>query len=203
MKARRNLVKQLAWVAMALLTSVLWAKAAAPADTVEQNFAEVGEAVARLLQGGDAAGFAKALAPSIADWRVAISTNRVARGNDPLGPDFQKSLDQQRQKLESGAKRLLVKAAELKLDFARAQITARLKSPPQPGNTRYLNVQAENESLPSVQELEFVLTVEPRTDAREPGRLRGEYTLALHTMLRFPGGWRCAEGVRWVAFPPG
>src|SRR5439155_14013519 len=46
-------------------------------------------------------------------------------------------------------------------------------------------------------------TVEPRAGAKGPERLRGEYTLALHALLRFPGGWRCAEGVRWVAFPSG
>src|SRR5205814_5731281 len=84
-------------------------------------------------------GFAKELAPSIADWRAAISTNRVAKGNNPLGPDFQKSLDQQRNKLEASAKRLLAKAAELKLDFARAQITAKPKPLRVLGSARYLD----------------------------------------------------------------
>jgi thiol-disulfide isomerase/thioredoxin len=203
MKTQRRLVKQFAWMTTALLIPAWWATAAAPADTVGQNFAEVGEAVTRLLQGGDAAGFAKALAPSITDWRAAISTNRAAKGDDPLGPNFQKSLDQQRQKLEASAKRLLAKAAELKLDFARAQITAKAKPPLRPGRSRYLNIQEENETLPSAQELEFVLTVEPRAGAAEPDRLRGEYALALHMLLQFPGGWRCAEGGRWVAFPSG
>ncbi len=203
MKAQPRLVKQLAWATTALLISALWAAGAALPDTVEQNFTEVGEAVVRLLQNGDTAGFAKALAPSIADWRAAISTNRVAKGNDPLGPDFQKSLDQQQHKLEASAKRLLAKAAELKLDFARAQITAKPIPPPQLVSSRNLDVQAENESLTSAQELEFVLTVEPPAGAKEPERLRGKYTLALHTLLDFPGGWRCAEGVRWITFPSG
>src|SRR5256714_5686808 len=139
MKTQRRFVNQLAWATTALLTSALWATAAALPDTVEQNFSEVGEAVARLLQSGDAAGFAKELAPSIADWRAAISTNRVAKGNNPLGPDFQKSLDQQRRKLEASAKRLLAKAAELKLDFARAQITAKPKPLRVLGSARYLD----------------------------------------------------------------
>jgi len=203
MKAQRRFVNQLAWATTALLTSALWAIAAALPDTVEQNFAEVGEAVARLLQSGDTAGFAKELAPSIADWRAAISTNRVTKGNNPLGPDFQKSLDQQGHNLEASAKRLLAKAAELKLDFARAQITAKPKPLRVLGSARYLDVQEENETLPSAQELEFVLTVEPTARAKEPERLRGEYTLKLHTLLHFPGGWRCAEGARWVAFPSG
>ena len=203
MKTQRRFVNRLAWATTALLTSALWATAAALPDTVEQNFSEVGEAVARLLQSGDAAGFANELAPSIADWRAAISTNRVAKGNNPLGPDFQKSLDQQRHKLEASAKRLLAKAAELKLDFARAQITAKPKPLRVLGSARYLDVQEENETLPSAQELEFVLTVEPTAGAKEPERLRGEYTLKLHTLLHFPDGWRCAEGARWVAFPSG
>src|SRR5205809_7844040 len=77
MKTHRRFVNRLAWATTALLTSALWAAAAALTDTVEQNFAEVGETVVRLLQGGDTAGVAKALAPSIADWRAAISTNRM------------------------------------------------------------------------------------------------------------------------------
>ncbi len=203
MKTQRRFVNRLAWATTALLTSALGATAAALPDMVEQNFSEVGEAVARLLQSGDAAGFANELAPSIADWRAAISTNRVAKGNNPLGPDFQKSLDQQRHKLEASAKRLLAKAAELKLDFARAQITAKPKPLRVLGSARYLDVQEENETLPSAQELEFVLTVEPTAGAKEPKRLRGEYTLELHTLLHFPDGWRCAEGAPWVAFPSG
>ncbi len=203
MKTQRRFVNRLAWATTALLTSALGATAAALPDMVEQNFSEVGEAVARLLQSGDAAGFANELAPSIADWRAAISTNRVAKGNNPLGPDFQKSLDQQRHKLEASAKRLLAKAAELKLDFARTQITAKPKPLRVFGSARYLDVQEENETLPSAQELEFVLTVEPTAGAKEPKRLRGEYTLKLHTLLHFPDGWRCAEGARWVAFPSG
>src|SRR5882724_2808589 len=171
MKVQRRFVNQLSWATTALLTSALWATAAALPDTVEQNFAEMGKAVARLLRGGDTAGFAKALAPSIADWHAAISTNRVAKGNAPLGADFQKSLDRQRRKLEASAKRLLAKAAELKLEFSRAQIAAKPIPLRVLGSSRNLDVQAENESLPSAQELEVVLTVEPRAGAKGPERL--------------------------------
>jgi tetratricopeptide (TPR) repeat protein/thiol-disulfide isomerase/thioredoxin len=178
------------------------ASAAAAPDTGEQNFAEVGEAVLRLLQGGNAAAFVKALAPSVADWRAAISTNRLAKGHDPFGGDFQKSLDGQRQELEACAKRVLAKAAELKLDFSRAQLTGKSKSQPQSGWT-HSDVQAEDENLPWAQKLELVFTVEPPAGAKEADRLRGEYTLALRNLVRFPGGWRCTEGVQWVSFPPG
>jgi len=58
MKTQRGFVNRLAWATTALLTSALGATAAALPDTVEQNFSEVGEAVARLLQRGGEAGFA-------------------------------------------------------------------------------------------------------------------------------------------------
>jgi len=174
------------------------------ATVAKQDFAPVGEAVVQLLRSGDTAGFAKALAPSIADWRAAFSTNPPAEGKYPLGPDLEKLLDEERQKLEASAKRLLAKAAELKLDFSGAQLEARVIPPQRLGESRQLPRHGENDKrLPWAQQLEIVLAVAPSPGTPGAERLRGEYTVRLRDLIRFPRGWRCATGLVWVGLPPG
>ena len=32
-------------------------------------------------------------------------------------------------------------------------------------------------------------------------RTNGDFKIAVHGLMKFPGGWRCSEGVQWVSFP--
>jgi thiol-disulfide isomerase/thioredoxin len=182
----------------------LWAcLAQARPDAVERDFTGPAQALVQLLKDRDAAKFAKALAPSLEDWRAAVSSNHWRAGEDKLGPQFQKSLTRDRDKVEATAKLLLARAAELRLDFTQAEITAKPTSPARLGGTRRGDVQAEDEFLPFVEKLEVVLSVEPRPGIKEGARLRGDYTVAWRDMIRFPTGWRSSEGPLWVAFPAG
>ena len=172
-------------------------------DAGEQDLSNATQAVVQLLKTADAARFAKALAPTLQDWRGAVSTNELVPGKERLGADFQKRLDQQRDKVEDSAKRLLAKAAELKLDFFGANITAKSKPPSQGGRVHYGDVQAEGETLPFAPSFEIVLTVESSGPGQKSEIVPGEYTLALQDLIHFTNGWRSTEGVRWVALPPG
>jgi thiol-disulfide isomerase/thioredoxin len=175
-------------------------RAAEATDPAKEDFSTVATAVVKLLESGDAAAFAKTLAPSMTDWSATATTNRNAAGEDPLGPAWQQTLDRQRQQLELGAKAVLAKAAELKVDFARVRLTGGAVPPKHLSSVHY-GFQAEGESLPWVEKLDIVLTAAPLPEAQEAGRLGGEYRLALANFIKFPTGWRCQEGMRWVSFP--
>lgn len=158
-------------------------------------------AVVDLLESGDAAAFAKAIAPSMDDWRAVASADRNEGDEDPLGPAWQSVLDRQRQQLESSAKAVLAKAAELNVDFAKVRLTGEATPPGSLGTTRYSNMQAEGESLRWAETVDVVVTAEPIPAAQDGAGLQGEYRLSLANLLKFPAGWRCQEGLRWVSFP--
>lgn len=177
------------------------AGAAGKLDPAQEDFSTVATAVVRLLETGDAAGFAKTLTPSLADWRAVVSTNRTAAGEDPLGNSWQQMLDRQRAEVESSAKQLLAKAAELKVDFAQLRLTAVATPPKRLSSTRYPRLQAENESLPYVDQLPLTLTAVAATNRPEVVRGQGEYVVSLSGLLKFASDWKCSQGVSWVAFP--
>jgi thiol-disulfide isomerase/thioredoxin len=65
------------------------------------------------------------------------------------------------------------------------------------GQTRYPGVMAENQTLPSAERVEITLTFDLGTN----NPANGDFKIAMHSLEKFPGGWRCLEGVRWVSFP--
>jgi thiol-disulfide isomerase/thioredoxin len=174
--------------------------AAESPDPAKEEFSPVATAVVQLLESGDAATFARTLAPSMEDWRSAVSTNGNEAGEEPLGPAWQKPLDQQRQQLEASAKQVVAKAAELKVDFSQVRLTGR-PAPHKPFSQVHYGFQAKGESLPWLEKLDVVLLAEPLPDTTDAERLRGEYQFSLANLIEFPTGWRCQEGVRWVSFP--
>jgi thiol-disulfide isomerase/thioredoxin len=175
-------------------------------ETTVEELRTVGEAVVRLLETGDAKRFADEIVPSLKDWQSVRSTNMISKIADPLGPDFRKSLDYSRQRAEAAAQNVLVKAAAFGLEPS--QMKFRVKEIPS-GNLssfRNQNIQAEGESLPWVPEIEVILQGEPSQQNTNATRLHGEFKLALGGEsggLKFPGGWRFSDGIRWKAFPPG
>lgn len=171
------------------------------AEAPPEDFSPLAREVVKLLESGDAEAFAKAVAPSIEDWRAVASPNLNAADEDPLGPAWQSTLDRQQQWLVTGAKAVLAKAAELEVDFVKLQLTAKVIPPEWLGTTRYQNLQAEDESLTWAEKVHIVVTAEPLPDAQDAARLQGEYKLSIANLLKFPGGWRCQEGMRWVSFP--
>lgn len=192
--------KRLLVVAALCCVSAMPVLAAEAADPAKEDFSSVGTVVVQLLESGDAAAFAKALAPSTEDWRAAIATNRDMEGEDPLGPAKQSSLDRQRQRLESEARQILAKAAELKVDFAQLRLTGKTVPPRSISRVQY-GPKAGGESFPWVAQLEVDLMAEPLPEAKEAKRLGGKYKLALANCIKLPTGWRCQEGMRWVSFP--
>ncbi len=177
------------------------AGAAGKLDPAQEDFSSVATAVVRLLETGDAAGFAKTLAPSLADWRVVVSTNRNAVGEDPLGKSWQRTLDRQRAEVETTAKQLLAKAADLKVDFSRLRLTVVVTPPNGLGSTRYPSIQAENESLPYADKLLLTLTAVARTNSPEVVRCEGDYVISLGGLMKFATNWKCSKGGQWNSFP--
>ena len=166
-----------------------------------EDFSSVAGAVVELLESGDAAAFAEAIAPSIEDWRAVASTDRNEADEDPVGPAWQSVLDRQRQQLESSARAVLAKAAELNVDFAKVRLTGKATPPKSLGTTRYSTIQAEGESLRWAEKVDVVVTAESIPAAQEGAGYQGEYKLSLANLLKFPAGWRCQQGLRWVSFP--
>jgi thiol-disulfide isomerase/thioredoxin len=160
------------------------------------EFLAVGDAVVELLQSRDTARFARELAPSIEDWQAILSTNADEREPDPL-KGFRKSTGDRRQKVEFSAKELLAKADALHLDFSKGHLHSKVVAPRFLGNAHYPSLQAENESLPSVQKLDIIVGL----DSGTTNATAGEFKLVIGSLMKFPGGWRSNEGVQWTAFP--
>ena len=160
------------------------------------EFSGLGTAVMELLRSGDAARFATNLTATPGDWKSIISTNLPAKSEEEL-KGFQTVSDYERQKVESGAKVVLEKAAALHLDFAGKEWQVRVIMPKNFGTFRNPNLQAENESLPWTEKVEIIL--EPAAG----GSTNGDYKLVLRNLMKFPGGWRCSEGIQWETFPNG
>jgi thiol-disulfide isomerase/thioredoxin len=160
------------------------------------DFSAVVDAVVELLQSRDTTRFAGELAPSIEDWQAILSTNADEREPDPLN-GFRKSTGDRRQKVESSAKELLAKADALHLDFSKGHLHSKAVTPRFLGNRHFPSLQAENESLPSVQKLDIIVNL----DSGTTNATNGEFKLAVHGLMKFPGGWRSDEGAQWTAFP--
>lgn len=178
----------------------LWPQSygAAPVMGTNENFSVVSRAVVELLQNHDAARFADALSPSIEDWKAIVSTHLPATSEDPL-KDFQNSVRYQHQQMESSAKALLARAEALHLDFSKGNLNSRVIPPKYLGTTHYPSLQAEGETLVYAQQVEIILTLNSGTNSQA----QGDFKIAVRSLLKFPGGWRCQEGVQWTAFPTG
>ena len=169
-----------------------------PMYGTNEDFSAVSQAVVALLQTRDPARFATALAPKSEDWKAVLSTNLPATGEDPL-KGYQNSVPRQRQQLESSAKAFLARAEALHLDFPRGDLHARIVAPKYLGNTHYPSLQAEGETVPWAQQVEIVLPSDSVTN--RPAE--GDFKIVIRRLMKFPGGWRCMEGVQWEAFPAG
>jgi thiol-disulfide isomerase/thioredoxin len=58
-------------------------------------------------------------------------------------------------------------------------------------------LEAPDERLPFAQKLEVILTLGSSSTNAAPG----EFKLAVHHLIKFPGGWRCNDAVEWASFP--
>jgi thiol-disulfide isomerase/thioredoxin len=183
-----------------LFLFLLWPQScgATPVMGTNEDFSVVSRAVVELLQSRDAARFASAMCPSIEDWTAVRSPNLPATGVDPL-KGFQNSVPYQRQQLESSAKALLSRADALHLDFSKGELHARVVPPKYLGTTHYPSLQAEGETLLWAEKVEIILTLNSATNG--PGQ--GDFKIVARNLLKFPGGWRCQQGVQWAAFPAG
>jgi thiol-disulfide isomerase/thioredoxin len=160
------------------------------------EFSVLANAALELLQSGATARFAGTVAPSLDDWKSILSTSLPTKGEDPLAP-FRNSGPFLRRTVEMSGREVLSRASALHLDFSKGDWRAQVVLPKRFGRTRYNALQAENQTLPSAQELEIILV----PDAQEGGSTDGDFKLAFHNLLKFSGGWRCAEGIEWVDFP--
>ena len=163
-----------------------------------EDFSAVSQSVVKLLQSRDPARFAADLSPAFQDWQSIASTNAVGQNSDPLA-GFRESVGRDRQKIEQAAQQLLARAVSLHLDFSKGGLRAQFTPPKFLGQTRYPGIMAEHQTLPSTEKVEITLTLD--LGANNPAS--GDFKIALHGLLNFPGGWRLLGGVEWVSFPPG
>ena len=166
---------------------------AAPNAGVD-DFSPVAKAVAELLKTRDTKHFATLIAPSVDDWDAVISTNTEPNPNDPWVA-MRKSVDFQRQRIESSAKALLDMADSLHLDFSKGNLDARVIPPA----TTAATFPGSNEHLGLADKLEVIL----RSDASTNQHAAGEFKLVMNGLFKFPGGWRCYNGLQWETFPAG
>jgi thiol-disulfide isomerase/thioredoxin len=179
----------------AVLLFVACQSHAAVVRGTNEDFSAVSTSVVKLLQTRDAAAFANALAPRIEDWQAIFSTNAVTHDPDPLA-GFRHNAPDQRQKLEQNARRLLAKADTLHLDFS-GMLNVTVKPPQFLGSVHYPTLEAPDERLPFAQKLEVILTL----GSGATNTASGEFKLAVHHLIKFPGGWRCNDTVEWTSFP--
>ena len=207
MKQQFNEISRLRHYSMvSVICLVLCNRTSADTQTSREELLPVGEAVAQLLETGDVKKFADEIVPSLKDWQSVRSTNTTSKIAVTLGPDFQKSLDYSRRRAEAAAQNVLSKAATLGVEPSRMKFRVKEIPPRNLSSFRNQYIQAEGESLPWVPEIEVVLSGEPSPQNTNATHLRGEFKLALGGEsggLKFPGGWRFSDGIRWKAFPPG
>ena len=163
------------------------------------EFKELAEGIVELLKSGDAEAFAKAWSPAPEDWR-AVKTLTTPAADEALAR-MEKGTARNNAQVLKSAQQVLAKAKELKVDFSKLKLTVQSSSAHRSGSTRYTEIQADNDNLQSAQSVTFVLSAEPLSEDKDTERLRGEYRLAANNLLKFPGGWRTYEGLRWFSFP--
>ena len=188
-----SILKCAALFLAALLLRGLVPKAMADAGT-NGDFSALGKSVVTLLQSHDAARFAAEVAPTIEDWQSTLFTNATDQNPNPIA-GFRQSAEYQRTKIEQGAKQLLAKIDSLHVDFSKRGLRAQVITPQPLGTIQYSAAVA----LPWTDKAEIVLI--PETGTNNPAG--GKFKLMLRSLMRFPGGWRCQEGIQWVSFPSG
>jgi thiol-disulfide isomerase/thioredoxin len=173
--------------------------------TTNLDFNLLGEQVLRLLDDRDVNRFANEITPSIQDWRSVRPTNIAvtANGEDLLGPSFEKGLDRPKRQVVESAQLVLEIATRLGVSPSRVRFCFKEASAKTTGTYHDPRIEEEGESLSWANEIKVVLVGEPVQDTESDKRLRGEYELALGNALKFPGGWRCQQGIRWNHFPEG
>jgi thiol-disulfide isomerase/thioredoxin len=159
------------------------------------EFSALGDAVLELLKSGATMSFARNLAPSADDFKAILSTN-VPHPAD-LAPSLARGGEFQRQQLAAGAKQVLDRAAALHLDFTQGDWSPRVLVPPHFSISRYPALQAENETLPTIEKIEIILGSGPAAT----NSTNGDFKLALLNLQKFPAGWRCAGGIQWQELP--
>jgi len=162
----------------------------------------VNRSVVALLQERDTAKFAKEITASAEDWKAIASTNLPDVGETLQS--FADGVARQLRENETSAKAFLAKGDLLHLDFSKGDWHARVVDPPRVGRlgfgrTHYPSLQAEGETMPSVQQVEIILN----PDAGAANFPKGEFKLLLRRLNKFPNGWRAAGGIQWESFPPG
>jgi thiol-disulfide isomerase/thioredoxin len=165
---------------------------ALPVAGTNEDFSAVSKSVVELLQSCNTARFAVEMLPTIEDWQSILSTNEPGKGLDPID-GFRHSAEFQRQQIEEGAKQFLARADSLHVDFSKGNLRSQIDPPKNLGNTRYPGMK----ELPWADKLELILTL----DSAATNPASGDFKLAVRGLMKFPGGWRSYEGVRWVSFP--
>ncbi|MEY4385572.1 MAG: hypothetical protein RLY20_855 [Verrucomicrobiota bacterium] len=169
-------------------------------DPAKEDFSNVSTALVDMLESGHLVSFAESLAPSMEDWRAALPTNQTATVVDVKSTEWRQTLASQRQKLALSARLLSNRAVALKIDLSKVKLSSKVL-PPQKITEAHFPVLPDKESLLAAESVDVVLTAEPLPDADGAEALRGDYVVRVTQLLKFPGGWRCAGGVQWIALP--
>jgi thiol-disulfide isomerase/thioredoxin len=166
------------------------------AEVTDEDFSALSKPVIELLQSRDAARFVAAISPGVDDWQSILSTNAADQNPDAIA-GFLRSAEYQRQKMEQDAKQLLARADSLHVDFSKSGLRAQVVPPGHVIGMHYPGMMANDARLPWTEAVEIILI----PDAGTNNPAGGEFKLVLRNVMKFPGGWRCLQGVQWISFP--
>jgi thiol-disulfide isomerase/thioredoxin len=164
-------------------------------NPTEAEFAPLQKAVAELLQSGDTSRFATNVTADVEAWQSILSTNPAA-GTDGRPKDFTAVVQHERQRNENSARTFLDRAKSLHLNFSKGDWTVHVLVPKEAGSMQRPDLQAKGETMPWINKVDLTLTpTNPNSFSN------GEFKAVCEGLVKFPGGWRCYNGIRWSAFP--
>jgi thiol-disulfide isomerase/thioredoxin len=181
----------LRWLLMLICAGLMqWSLSAADTNSpsytpTEKEFDAVARATVSLLQNRDPKSFATEMIATLEDYRAI--TNGSALSVDALHSARQ-SLEPRQRRLEASARVLVERLRSLRLDFSTNQLRATVGAPTEVCN----NVEEGLQPYRYAPRLEIAIQAAP---------IAGEFKLAVLGLEQFPGGWRNASAIHWIALP--
>ncbi len=157
--------------------------------------------VVRLLESGDVAAFTQAVCATEAEWRALVPEG-VTSSDSLLGKNPSTVLERRAKAVAASAERLLALARQA--GFGPGTMRFEVKAVNAPGNGGQIyRLGVQTLEVPLLRDIRIMLEGEPAGRAVDRERFRGTYQVNVGTAHQLPAGWRCEQGIRWVAWPAG
>jgi thiol-disulfide isomerase/thioredoxin len=158
----------------------------------------LGTQVARLLETGDVTAFSDAVCATEADWQAVVP----AGVSSPLGNRAPVLLDRRKKAVVASAERVLALARRAGLEPGSLRFDVKSIGFRTNSRTHYRSG-GQDTSVATARTIRLILLGEPAGEKAGRDHQRGEYQLSIGQTHQLPAGWKCEQGVRWVALPAG